>query len=814
MNYPYPDNHPTPYVSGECKVYSILLIEGGLSIASRVESWIEENNQNHPSFSFTLSVGKRLVVDHGVIQEHHPDVILLALDPLSQEKWSTLTDQAMSLMPVVLVVKRANYQQAVQMVGWQHVLIYEDLTVTLCFQSLYFNIEQRRLKVEAQRADSANQAKSIFLAHMVHEIRTPMNGVMGMVSLLLETDLVDLQRDYLQTIRDSGDAMLTIVTDILDFSKIEAGQMELDYQPFEVRTLVEAAMDILGTKAAENHVDISYHVDVKVPARIIAPEIRLRQVLVNLLGNAVKFTKNGEVQIQLSVLRQDESSCELQFLVKDTGIGIQPEKMERLFKAYSQVDATVHTQFGGTGLGLAISKRLVDMMQGEIWAASEGIPGRGSSFYFKITAQTDTGGEGRLERKSFQPVMRGKKVLVLVGKPHLKDYITSMIKFWGIIPISVGNLSEIKQRLEEGERFNTAIIDSQVLTGGNEDLLSPLLVYFESIQLPSVIIQFPGSHLEISADNTFEYLLNKPVKMASLYNVLRSIFTGRKMGLRKKGITAPFVNQPGELFPLQILLAEDNFINQKVGLQFLQRMGYQPDLAVNGLEVLNRLKEKKYDIILMDMVMPEMNGEETTRNIRAQLPAEKQPYIIALTAGSVEEANSYLAMGMDDYLSKPIQLNVLKQSIHKAIQKSKTPFFPVNDAGSDKAKPSKKIFRAIDRNSLSMFWEGLGEESEKMQAELIGMFLQTTPERLKLLYHQLKMNDAESLYHLAHTLKGESMTFGANRFSEFCKELERMAKERNLSRAPAIYAQVETEYQKVALELGEILLEINKQGMG
>ena len=282
------------------------------------------------------------------------------------------------------------------------------------------------------------------------------------------------------------------------------------------------------------------------------------------------------------------------------------------------------------------------------------------------------------------------------------------------------------------------------------------------------------------------------------------------MDIRKKVNTALFVNQPGELFPLQILLAEDNYINQKVGFQFLQRIGYEPDLAGNGLEVLDRLQGKRYDIILMDMNMPEMNGEETTRAIRTRMPIGKQPYIIALTGDAMEETSYYISLGMDDHLSKPIQVNKLKQALHKAIQKNRNALLPANENNEVEIKSDKKFFRSIDRQSLSMFWDGLGDEAEKMQAELIGMFLQSTPERLKLIYQQLKTNDCESIYHLAHTLKGESRTFGANRFSDFCKDLERMAKERDLTRAPAIFAEVEAEYLRVSLELGEILLDINK----
>jgi CheY-like chemotaxis protein/HPt (histidine-containing phosphotransfer) domain-containing protein len=634
---------------------------------------------------------------------------------------------------------------------------------------------------------------------------------MGMVSLLLETELSDQQRDYLQTIRDSGDALLTIINDILDFSKIEAGRMELDYQPFELRPLIESAMDILGSKAAENRVDISYLVDKRVPARIVAPETRIRQVLVNLLGNAVKFTKNGEVRIELTSAEINDTTYELKFLVRDTGIGIQSEKKERLFKDYSQVDSTIHTRYGGTGLGLAISKRLIDLMDGEIWVESEGIPGKGSSFYFKFRAQIDPSEDVRLERKSFQPAIRGKKVLVLVDKPLLKAYLDVTIKFWGGIPVLLNEIEEIRRRAADGEKFHTAIVDQQLFDNGEGELLESTVRFFESIKTPMILLQHPGDRLDFSIHNEFFTPMIKPIKTPSLYNVLKSIFTGRVPETKKKTVTAPFTSQPAELYPLQILLAEDNLINQKVGVQFLQRMGYQPDLALNGREVIEKVKKKDYDVILMDMVMPEINGEEAAHWIRSEVPQEKQPYLIALTADTQEEMSGFQSIGMDDYLYKPVQVSKLKQAIQRAILNGKKPVYPIGNGSSDPSKSASSSFKSIDRLALSIFWDGLGDEAEQIQAELIGMFLQSTPERIKKLYELLKKNEAEPIYHLTHTLKGESKTFGANRFSDLCKEMEQMAKERDLTRGPVVYAKLESEYLKVALELGEILLEINKQ---
>jgi signal transduction histidine kinase/DNA-binding response OmpR family regulator len=792
------------------KKYSILLVEDGLKAVTAIKTWISEYQTYFQPASFTLIKGHPKNVDWETL-ENHPDIVLLALNPLRKEKWAGFIKQAQTSVPVILLVKKDSRSEAVQMAGWQNVLVFDDINPELFFQYLFSRSENLHLALEVDLANQANQAKSAFLASMSHEIRTPMNGVMGMASLLLETDLNEQQRDYLQTMRDSGDSLLTIINDILDFSKIEAGRLELDYQPFEVRALVESAMDILGTKAAENRVEISYLVDPRVPGRIVAPETRLRQVLVNLLGNAVKFTKNGEVRIHLTATEIDETTFELNFLVKDTGIGIQAGKMEHLFKAYSQADATIYTRYGGTGLGLAISKKLMDLMDGEIWVESEGIPGKGSSFYFKFRTQKDPGDDLRLERKTFQPVMRDKKVLILVKKPFLKDFLEKTVKFWGITPVLVENMEEIKDRTEVGEKFHVAIVDQQIFDQDQTELFPSALQFFELIKLPVVLLQFPGEHLDFPIQNEFLTPMSKPIKTPAFYNVLRSFFTGRTIENRKKNVTSPFFIQPADLYPLQILLAEDNLINQKVGCQFLQRMGYQPDLAANGREVLEKLREKDYDIILMDMVMPEMNGEETTHWIRTELPQEKQPYIIALTADSQDEISSYQSRGMDDYICKPIQVSKLKYAIQIAIQKGKQPFFLVGSELSNSSRSASKRFQSIDRQALSLFWDGLGDEAEKMQIELIGMFLQSTPERIKKLYELLKMNESEPIYHLAHTLKGESKTFGANRFSEFCKELERMAKERDLDRAPAVFASLESEYQKVALELGEILLELNEQ---
>ena len=793
------------------KQTAILVVENGVKIGGLVESWIE--GQRIRWKDVVLSVVKCNTESIGEIERYDRqiDFILLALDHEQIYRWK---DKILSLQmrsPVYMLVEKDCYETAVLIFGWDKVIDLDSFQPETFSHLLYLSITNKALNQNYNQAINAGSTKSSFLAGMSHEIRTPMNGVMGMVNLLLDTNLTDEQRDYLETIKESGENLMMILNEILDFSKIEANQVDLDYQPFEVRELIESAMDLLGAKAAENQVELSYRVDRDVPARIIAPELRLRQILVNLVSNAIKFSKDGEVYIHLSCIPKQDNRFELQFIIKDTGIGIPADKMERLFKEFSQTDVSIQSRFGGTGLGLAISKKLIDRMGGEIWAESDGIPGRGTQFIFNLTVSQDTSGEGRLERKSFQPVMRGKQIVILTEKIYFSGCLEENFRFWGTVPIRVKNMEEARAIINDGNKIDLVIVDCQKYQIDRIDQLSSLVLSFEVLRIPVILMHFPTHRKDFAIDNELTYHLFKPVKVSSLYDQLRVIFTGRNIDKRRKETPSPFINQPGEIYPLKILLVEDIVINQKVGLTLLRRLGYQPDLAVNGVIALDMLRKKDYDMILLDIIMPEMDGEEVATHIRADFPPEKQPFIVALTANAYEEdANRYLALGMDDFLSKPIQINQLKQMIQKASKKVKGPLFMGKNLRPSEAKPTDNTGQAIDRKALTLFWSGLGEDTEKMQAELIDMFLHTTPERLKQLYQLLKKNDSDSIYHLAHTLKAEGKTFGARYFSKICKDMETMAKEHDLTKAPAYFAELETEYQKVANELGEILLEFNK----